>query len=72
MSAAVGFITGASRRIGAAVAPRMHAAGASLGRASRSGDDLGLEGVVAARCDVRDPAQGEAAVAATTSAGSWG
>jgi NAD(P)-dependent dehydrogenase (short-subunit alcohol dehydrogenase family) len=65
MSGGVGFITGASRGIGAAVARRMHAAGASLGLASRSGDDLGLEGVAAARCDVRDPSQVQAAVAAT-------
>jgi NADP-dependent 3-hydroxy acid dehydrogenase YdfG len=36
-----------------------------LGLASRSGDDLGISGVVAHACDVRDAAQVEAAVAAT-------
>jgi meso-butanediol dehydrogenase / (S,S)-butanediol dehydrogenase / diacetyl reductase len=47
-------ITGASRGIGAALARRLHARGVNLGLASRSGDDLGLEGVVAQACDVRD------------------
>jgi len=47
-------ITGASRGIGAAVARMLHARGVRLGLASRSGDDLGLEGVVAHPCDVRD------------------
>jgi len=65
MNGRVVFVTGASRGIGAALAHRLHAAGASLGLASRSGDDLGLEGVVAAECDVRDAAQVQAAVAAT-------
>ena len=52
----VAFITGASRGIGAAVAHKLSAEGASLALASRSGDDLGLEHVVAAPTDVRDPA----------------
>jgi NADP-dependent 3-hydroxy acid dehydrogenase YdfG len=47
-------ITGASRGIGAAVARMLHARGVKLGLASRSGDDLGLDGVVAQPCDVRD------------------
>jgi 3-oxoacyl-[acyl-carrier protein] reductase len=47
-------ITGASRGIGAAVARMLHERGANLGLASRSGDDLGLERVVAQPCDVRD------------------
>ena len=47
-------ITGASRGIGAALARMLHARGVSLGLASRSGDDLGLDRVVAQPCDVRD------------------
>jgi 3-oxoacyl-[acyl-carrier protein] reductase len=47
-------ITGASRGIGAAVARMLHERGVNLGLASRSGDDLGLENVVAQPCDVRD------------------
>jgi 3-oxoacyl-[acyl-carrier protein] reductase len=47
-------ITGASRGIGGAVARMLHERGVNLGLASRSGDDLGLEGVVAQACDVRD------------------
>src|ERR1700704_4530605 len=47
-------ITGASRGIGAAVANLLHDRGVNLGLASRSGDDLGLDGVVAQECDVRD------------------
>jgi NADP-dependent 3-hydroxy acid dehydrogenase YdfG len=47
-------ITGASRGIGAAVARMLHDRGCNLGLASRSGDDLGLERVVARSCDVRD------------------
>jgi 3-oxoacyl-[acyl-carrier protein] reductase len=48
------LVTGASRGIGAAVARALHERGANLGLASRSGDDLGLERVVAHACDVRD------------------
>jgi 3-oxoacyl-[acyl-carrier protein] reductase len=47
-------ITGASRGIGAAIARMLHERGVNLGLASRSGDDLGLENVVAQPCDVRD------------------
>jgi NAD(P)-dependent dehydrogenase (short-subunit alcohol dehydrogenase family) len=47
-------ITGASRGIGAALAKLLHARGVNLGLASRAGDDLGLENVVARPCDVRD------------------
>jgi NADP-dependent 3-hydroxy acid dehydrogenase YdfG len=60
----VAFITGASRGVGAAVARRFHAAGARLALASRSGDELGLEGALGVKCDVRDPAAIESAVAA--------
>ena len=59
------FVTGASRGIGRAVALALAEAGVDLGLASRSGDDLGLEGVVARACDVRQPDQVEAAVSAT-------
>ena len=47
-------ITGASRGIGAALARMLHGRGVNLALASRSGDDLGLDGVVAQPCDVRD------------------
>ena len=47
-------ITGASRGIGAALARMLAERGVNLGLASRSGDDLGLAGVVAQPCDVRD------------------
>jgi NAD(P)-dependent dehydrogenase (short-subunit alcohol dehydrogenase family) len=47
-------ITGGSGGIGAAVARALHGRGVNLGLASRSGDDLGLDGAVAAPCDVRD------------------
>ena len=52
----VAFVSGASRGIGAAVARMFAEAGARLVLASRSGDDLGLEGALAQPCDVRDPA----------------
>ena len=51
----VALITGASRGIGSAVAHSLAAQGVSLGLASRSGDDLGIERAVAAPCDVRRP-----------------
>jgi 3-oxoacyl-[acyl-carrier protein] reductase len=47
-------ITGASGGIGAAVARQLHERGVNLGLGSRRGSDLGLEGVVARACDVRD------------------
>src|ERR671918_589666 len=61
----VALVTGASRGIGAAVARALAAQGARLGLASRSGDDLGIDGAVAAPCDVRRPAELEALAAAT-------
>jgi NADP-dependent 3-hydroxy acid dehydrogenase YdfG len=51
----VALVTGASRGIGASVARALDAAGVRLGLASRSGDDLGIDGVVARPADVRDP-----------------
>ena len=64
----VALITGASRGIGAATARALAAEGVRLGLASRSGDDLGIEGAVARPTDVRDPASLEAMVAATVEA----
>jgi 3-oxoacyl-[acyl-carrier protein] reductase len=64
----VALITGASRGIGAATARALAAEGVRLGLASRSGDDLGIEGAVATPTDVRDPASLEAMVAATVEA----
>jgi 3-oxoacyl-[acyl-carrier protein] reductase len=61
----VALVTGASRGIGAAIARALDGAGVRLGLASRSGDDLGIEGAVAMPADVRDPAALEAIVAAT-------
>jgi 3-oxoacyl-[acyl-carrier protein] reductase len=61
----VAVVTGASRGIGAAVARQLSAAGVSVGLASRSGDDLGLQNAIGLKCDVADPAQVDAAVAAT-------
>ena len=59
------LITGASRGIGAAVAVVLAQEGVHLALASRSGDDLGLDDVVARPCDVRDPRALEALVAET-------
>jgi NADP-dependent 3-hydroxy acid dehydrogenase YdfG len=60
----VALVTGASGGIGAAVARRLHEAGASLGLLSRRGDDLGLERAFGLACDVRD----RSAVGAATDA----
>jgi len=61
----VAFVTGASRGIGAAVARALSDEGVAVGLASRSGDDLGLPNAIGLRCDVRDNAQVEHAVAQT-------
>ena len=61
----VAFVTGASRGIGAAVARALSSEGARLGLASRSGDDLGLADALGLRCDVRELADVENAVAMT-------
>lgn len=60
----VAFVTGASRGIGAAIARSLHAAGANVGVASRSGADLTLENAIGIECDVRDAASVHSAVAA--------
>ena len=59
----VAFVTGASRGIGAAVSRKLAEQGVKVGLASRSGDDLGIG--LGLECDVRDPAQVEAAVSRT-------
>jgi len=61
----VALITGASRGIGAAIARSLDAADVRVALASRSGDDLGIEGAHGVACDVRDPEAVEAAVGAT-------
>jgi NADP-dependent 3-hydroxy acid dehydrogenase YdfG len=58
----VALVTGASGGIGAAVARRLHEAGASVGLLSRRGDDLGLERGLGLACDVRDRTAVSAAV----------
>ena len=57
----VALVTGASGGIGAAVARKLHDAGASVGLLSRSGEDLGLERSLGVRCDVRDRSAVQAA-----------
>jgi NAD(P)-dependent dehydrogenase (short-subunit alcohol dehydrogenase family) len=59
----VGFITGASRGVGAAVARAFHGDGMKVASASRSGDDLGVG--LGLECDVSDPDSVSAAVDAT-------
>jgi NADP-dependent 3-hydroxy acid dehydrogenase YdfG len=59
----VALVTGASRGIGAAVARSLHGHGVRLALASRSGDDLGLDGALARPCDVRRPDDLEALAA---------
>jgi NADP-dependent 3-hydroxy acid dehydrogenase YdfG len=56
LSGRVALVTGASGGIGAAVARSLAEQGVRLGLSSRSGGDLGLDGSIAAPCDVRDPA----------------
>jgi NADP-dependent 3-hydroxy acid dehydrogenase YdfG len=58
----VGFITGASRGVGAAVARAFHGDGMKVALVSRSGDDLGLG--LGLECDVSDPDAVAAAVEA--------
>jgi NAD(P)-dependent dehydrogenase (short-subunit alcohol dehydrogenase family) len=58
------FITGGSRGIGAAVSRILAGAGAQVVVASRSGDDLGLDGALSVQCDVREPGSVATAVAA--------
>jgi NADP-dependent 3-hydroxy acid dehydrogenase YdfG len=50
----VALVTGASGGIGAAVARKLHDAGAAVGLLSRRGGDLGLERALGLTCDVRD------------------
>jgi NAD(P)-dependent dehydrogenase (short-subunit alcohol dehydrogenase family) len=61
----VALVTGASRGVGAAVARALAREGTSLGLASRSGDDLGIDGAVAGPADVRRPEDVEGIVAQT-------
>ena len=62
MTDRVGFITGASRGVGAAVARAFHGDGMKVALASRSGDDLGVG--LGLECDVSSPDSVAAAVEA--------
>ena len=53
MTERVGFVTGASRGVGAAVARAFHGDGLKVALASRSGDDLGIG--LGLECDVSNP-----------------
>ncbi|MDQ6605483.1 MAG: SDR family oxidoreductase [Actinomycetota bacterium] len=61
----VALITGASGGIGAAAAQLLAGQGARVALASRRGSDLGIDGALAQSCDVREPEQLQAIVAAT-------
>ncbi len=50
----VALVTGGSGGIGAAVARKLHEAGAGVGLLSRRGSDLGLDRALGIACDVRD------------------
>lgn len=56
------LITGASRGVGAAVARSLADAGCRVGLASRTVDDLGIDGAVPVACDVTDMGSVQAAV----------
>ncbi len=60
----VALVTGSSSGIGAATARMLANAGAKVALASRRGAALGIEGVLAQPCDVREPAQVTALVQA--------
>ena len=60
----VALVTGSSSGIGAATARMLANGGAKVALASRRGADLGIEGVLAQPCDVREPAQVTALVQA--------